>query len=232
EINQYFTDTGSGKNMNRKGMKDLINNIKSNQVEKVIVWRIDRISRKTVDLLNFLNLCETNDVIIESVNDNILSSHNAMDKFKIQTLTIIAELQRNIISENKQNGLRTKFLKGQPVSTSAPFGYRYQDEQFHIVPEEAETIRTVFNLYLDGHGYKKISQMTKRRNDLIFRSPQQVSYILKNEKCTGQYVGKYGRISDIIPSIISQETFKKAQDIRHSKKIRTKAKPVQAKLRR
>lgn len=231
KISQYFTDTESGKNMNRQGMQSLIKKIELNQINKIIVWRMDRISRRTGDLLSFLTLCESHDVSIESINDNILSNHNAMDKFKVQTLAIIAELQRNIISENKQNGLRTKFNQGQPISTAAPFGYRYQEGQFHIVPEEAETVKTVFDLYLDGKGYKKISQITKEHTDLIFRTPQQVRYILMNEKSTGQYVGKYGRIADIIPPIITQETFKATETLRLSKQHKT-FHPVPAKLRR
>lgn len=216
-VHQSFSDVASGKNMNRKNIQKIIEMIKQGLVSNVIVWRIDRISRNIRHLLDFFTLCEEKNVQIESVNDETLGYKNSMDKFKVQVLASIAELQRNIISENKMIANESKFKKGHTLNHLAPFGYKYMNGKFKIVPKEAKTVKVVFDLYLKGYGYKKIAQLTGERLELIDRKPYEVKNILMNPKYKGDYVGKYGIIKNTIPPIISRGIFEKAHEIRLSK---------------
>src|SRR5699024_4022798 len=118
--------------------------------------------------------------------------------------------QREIISENKQLGMKQKFEQGHIISTSTPFGYRYSNQQFHIISDQAYTVKAVFHMYLNGLGYKKIAQRTKEQLNLITRTPQQVKHILTNPKYTGHYHSKYGVLYNKLPTIVSQEIFNKA----------------------
>ncbi|MFD2831056.1 recombinase family protein [Corticicoccus populi] len=229
-VDMELSDTASGKNLKRKQMQRLLSLIQSNAVDKVIVWRMDRIARNTKDLLHFLELCSQHQVSLESLNDEVLGYQNASDKFKVQTLAIMAELQRNIISENIQNSLKSKFQKGYVITTFAPFGYRYENKQFVIHEKEAKTVGYVFEMYVSGNGYKKISQSLQAHPTLIRRNPAQVRYIILNPKYTGDYVGKYGIIRDALPPIISKEMFETAKKLRESKQ-RERKHTVNANLR-
>ncbi|WP_271400308.1 recombinase family protein [Salinicoccus roseus] len=217
EIDEVWTEVASGKTMKREKMQHLIHHIKQGYIETLIVWRLDRISRTTTDLLTFFTLCTNHKVNIISINDETLGYENSMDKFKVQILASMAELQRNIISENKVNTNRVKFQREHIPFHVPPFGYRYINKQYVVEENEAHTVREVYRLYTDGLGYKKISRCTEERPDLVFCQPSHIRQILLNRKYYGYYMGAHGVVIGIIPAIISQEIYEKAEQLRHSK---------------
>lgn len=232
-IDQTFSDVGSGKNFNRPQIQQVMKEIQEGKVKSLIIWRVDRISRNTKDLILFYELCEDNGVSIHSINDELLSYNNATDKFKMQILASISELQRNIISENKTMASKEKFKKGQTLNHEPPFGYRYDktNKKFIIEKDEAETVKVIFDLYNKNYGYKKISQKLEADGDLINRSPAQVRNVVMNIKSTGSYKGKYGMIENALPAIISMETYERANRKRLSKQTQKRI-PVEANLKR
>ena len=88
-------------------------------------------------------------------------------------------MESNNISEQTRNGIREKAKQGKLITTHAPFGYRYRQSHF-VVHEEAYTVKTVYRWYLQGLGYKKISQHLDKNPKLIPRKPYQVRNILLN----------------------------------------------------
>ena len=68
-----------------------------------------------------------------------------------------------------------------------PFGYKFEKGEVHIVEEEAETVRYIYKLYLDGLSLKRIARVLrengiKKWNGKTDWTPGTVYYILKNEK--------------------------------------------------
>lgn len=218
EVHDHIEDIASGKSLSRQGIQTVIELTKQDKLKTVIVWRLDRLARNTKDLLDLFELFDNHKVKVVSLNDTITDYDNSLDRFKVQLLASVAQWQREIISENKQLGMKQKFEQGHIISTSAPFGYRYSNQQFHIIPDQAYTVKAVFHMYLNGLGYKRIAQRTKEQLNLIPRTPQQVRSILTNPKYTGHYHSKYGVLYHKLPTIVAQEIFNEV-------KVRIERKP-------
>lgn len=231
-IDTYYTDIKSAKNTDRTGFQDLVAQVKSEAVDTLFVYRIDRLSRDNQDLLKFLQLCSDHSVNIYSVTEGSFNYANPGDRVKLQILAIVGELQRTISRDNREISNIKKFNAGKPVNYAAPFGYRYDNGNFEINAPEAKTVKFVFKHYLAGNGYKKIAQMTQNNPSVINRNPAQVRSILLNEKHTGVFKSKYGTLTGVIPYIISKDTFKAAKDERIARAEATLPKDtVDARLR-
>ncbi len=100
---RIFEDKGiSGKNINRKAYQDMLNNI--DNCDLVIVYKIDRLARSLIDLLNFINLLDSKNKGFVSIADTGIDTTNPNGKLLIQILGAFAEFERNIINERTRKG--------------------------------------------------------------------------------------------------------------------------------
>ena len=148
------------------------------------------------------------------MNDGYFDLSKEFDCFRLNILMSLAEMESNNISEQTRNGIREKAKQGKLITTHAPFGYRYRQGHFVVHEEEVHTVKAVYRLYLQGLGYKKISQHLDNHSKLIPRKPYQVRNILLNPNYCGRVINKYGTFNDIVPPIIDVDTFEEAQERR------------------
>ncbi len=100
---RVFEDKGiSGKNINRKAYQEMLNNI--DNCDLVIVYKIDRLARSLIDLLNFINLLDSKNKGFVSIADTGIDTTNPNGKLLIQILGAFAEFERNIINERTRKG--------------------------------------------------------------------------------------------------------------------------------
>ena len=100
---KIFEDKGiSGKNINRKAYQEMLNNI--DNCDLVIVYKIDRLARSLIDLLNFINLLDSKNKGFVSIADTGIDTTNPNGKLLIQILGAFAEFERNIINERTKKG--------------------------------------------------------------------------------------------------------------------------------
>lgn len=233
QIQKVFSEVKSGKSMDRPEYQRMLTMIKSGQVSEVYVYRLDRLSRHTQHLLSFFEITAKYKVIIRSVSEGDFDYSKPNERIKMQTLAIVGELQRTISRENREINNIKKFNSGQVVNHVPPFGYRYHQGKFEVETEEARTVKTVFKQYLKGLGYKRIAQYTRDDPVLITRNPAQVKYILTNPKYMGVFKSKYGTLHDVVPAIISEDTFLSVERERRQRAKRTQHRhSVAAQLRR
>lgn len=233
KIDKHFFDIKSGKNGDRPQFQELTKLISGGDVKHLYVYRLDRLYRHTTSLLEFLELLSKKNVTVHSTTEGHFDYSTPRDRIKMQTLAIVGELQRTVTKENRELGNLRKFKDGKPVNYMAPFGYRYKDREFKIHEKEAETVAFIFQQYIAGHGYKKIAQSTEKHPNLISRKPWQVRNIIVNPKNKGVFSSKHGTLHDVIPPIISKETYEEAQKSRAARaSARKKRSQVDAKLRR
>lgn len=227
---QRFSDVGkSGGNENREGYIALKETIQSsNQARKLYVWKLDRLARHMVTLLEFFDLCAEHQVEIISLSEPIPPYMNkAMNKLYIQLLSMQAELVRNQIKENVRLGLKEKRRKGEPLSSKLPYGYKWQKKQIKQVPEEAEIVKRMFHLYESGQvGYHKlIKQLTKEElfyHGNIFQL-YHIQNILTNPMYKGEIKGGHlGSYQGNFIPIISPKQYDRVQAIRQSRRVQKK----------
>ncbi len=183
ESYEFYIDGGwSGSNMMRPDMQRMIEDIKNHEVDKVIVYKLDRLSRSQKDTIFLLeDILIPNDCNFISMNENF-DTTTPYGKAMIGILSVFAQLERENIRERTRMGMYERVKSGLWMGGGrVPFGYDYDPEKDVLVPNEhADDVRKIYNLYLQGYSPNKISEMFDVANDC------QVSNIL--ERVT--YIGK------------------------------------------
>lgn len=209
----FYDDKKTGRHTKRSGYQKMVEVITSGECKILCCYRLNRLHRNLKNAIQFFEICKKHHVTIISVNDGYFDLSKEFDCFRLNILMSLAEMESNNISKQTKNGIREKAKQGKLITTHAPFGYRYRRGHF-VVQEEAYTVKAVYSLYLQGLGYKKISQHLDNHPKLIPRKPYQVRNILLNPNYCGRVINKYGTFNDIVPSIIDVDTFEESQERR------------------
>lgn len=151
EIYKVYREEGvSAKDTNRPKFQEMIEDMKSGKINKIIVYKLDRFTRSIKDLENICTLLEEYNCSLESVAEEINTS-TANGKFFIRMLTILAQLEIERTSERTKFGLVGAARKGH-LAGRPPIGYTKLPNSKDLVIDEvqADVVRRIFRLYLDG----------------------------------------------------------------------------------
>ena len=147
----------------REGYQEMRRGLMSHKYDILIVKDFSRFSRRNSRGLVELEDLRDAGVRIISIGDNI-DFPNDDDWLKIQFQFLINEMPVTDTSKKVRSVVRRRQEEGRWLC-AAPYGYILNKQQvFEIVPTEAEVIQTIFKLYLDGWGYKKIANYLTDNN--------------------------------------------------------------------
>lgn len=119
-----FVDEGvSAKDLKRSNLQKLLQAVRNNTFDFVIVVKLDRLTRSLVDLQTLITLFEIHKVKLVSINEKI-DTQTATGRFFISILGSIAQLEREQISERVHDTFE-QMVYNQPVGGPTPFGYIY-----------------------------------------------------------------------------------------------------------
>ena len=153
----YADEAVTGTKDGRGQFQKLLADCRAGKVDLVITKSISRFARNTVTLLQtvreFKNLGV--DVYFEEQNIHSLSSDGELF---LTILASYAQEESRSASENQKWRVRDKFRNGIPWSGTI-LGYRYGADGYVIEPTEAETVRLIFDSYLQGMGLMAIAKM-------------------------------------------------------------------------
>lgn len=233
--------------VHRAGFLRLIADCEQGKIDIVLCKSISRFARNTVDLLRTirrLNELGIN-VYFEKENINSLSGDGEL---LLTILASFAQEESRSVSENVKWGIRKRFRLGTAtVRNKTVFGYRYNNGRYEKINEEAELVRLIFELYIDGVPLRTISDKLRGSGAKTSRgydfSHSQIDYIVHNEIYIGNIVFQKSFVKDFITHtkvpnrgelpmyrlynchdpIIDEETFAKAQaeSMRRASKKRT-----------
>lgn len=109
---QIYCDKGfTGSNRDRLDLKRLLDDVKTGTIERVIVWKFDRLSRSLSDLLDLIRTFKEHNVSLVSVSENIDLS-TPMGNTMMQVVGAFAELERATIIERTIAGMAAKKAQG------------------------------------------------------------------------------------------------------------------------
>lgn len=187
EIYKIYREEGvSAKNTNRPKFKEMINDMKEGKINKIIVYKLDRLTRSIKDLENICSLLEEYNCSLESVAEEI-NTDTANGKFFIRMLTILAQLEIERTSERTKFGLIGAAKKGH-FSGKTPIGYKkdLKSKKLIIDEIEADVIRIIFKLYLDGDSVCSICKLFNEEDVLNRRwATTTVDKMLSNQRIMG-----------------------------------------------
>ena len=165
-VGEYSDEGKSGKNITgRPEFKRMLGDIKTGKddVQVVLVFKLSRFGRNTSDTLNALQYLEDYGVSLICVEDGIDSSGPA-GKLMISVLAAVAEIERDNIHVQTMEGRKQKARDGKWNGGFAPYGYKLVDKEGEkakvlvINEEEAELVRLIYKLYLQGMGLSRVAK--------------------------------------------------------------------------
>ena len=189
ELSEYnlveiIRDEGhSAKNMKRPGIERVIQAVEAGEVDAVIIYKLDRLTRSVADLDRFIRLLNKKDIALISVKDSI-DTKTAGGRMVLNVLASISQWEREAIGERTADALRHKRSRGEKTGGSAaPFGYKitgYRTDTRAVNgvsvkiklpllskhPEEQKAIKLMNNLRGRGWSYRSIARELERRGTL------------------------------------------------------------------
>ncbi len=149
-LEKRYEDGGfSGGNINRPALLQLQEDIKNGEIDVVVVYKIDRLSRSLLDFSSLFTLFETNNVTFVSVTQDINTSSSS-GRMMLNILMTFAQFERDVITERIRDKVAAAKKKGMRCGGPPPMGYKSNSvtKKLEVVPEEAEIIKKIFTLYL------------------------------------------------------------------------------------
>ena len=232
EIYKIYREEGvSAKNTNRPKFQEMIEDMKNGKINKIIVYKLDRLTRSIQDLEVICSMLEEYNCELESVAEEI-NTGNANGKFFIRMLTILAQLEIERTSERTKFGLVGAIKKGH-IPSRAPLGYKREDKKLVINHIEEEVVRRIFNMYLEGESVCSICQTFNEENVLNRHwATTTVDKLLSNQIYIGNM--EYNKrkkeniqlFENVVPAIIDKTTFamvqkRKEKNLKNYKRKRT-----------
>lgn len=163
-VAQEYVDRGvSGKSTKgRYELQKLLRDAKNGKFEEVVVWKISRLARKTIDLLQIVDELSKHKIAFRSFSENF-ETETPMGKFALQMMGAVGELERNTIVDNVKMGMKQRARTGN-WNGGRVLGYKSissekegKSTQLAIVEKEAVIVRKIFNMYSKGKGLRAIA---------------------------------------------------------------------------
>lgn len=227
---KIYTDGGySGGKLDRPAIQELIRDCK--KYEMVLVYKLDRLSRSQKDTLYLIeDVFKKNGVDFTSIQENFDTS-TPFGMAMIGILSVFAQLEREQIKERMALGKQGKAKEGYWNSHIAPVGYKYvpgngkEKGKLVIDKEEAQIVKEIYRMYLEGKTMRQISiYISDRYSNRNFQHNTLISGILSNPV----YYGMMRWDGDILQGshepIITKEEFDAAQSIRAKEKGKNRGK--------
>lgn len=190
-----YEDKGlSGYYSDRPDFQRLLRDIEAGKIRAVACYKLDRISRKTADLMRLLEYFERHDVTLLVCSNNI-NTQISTSKIIIQVLAIIAEFERDILTERIQDNLMELAKDGRWLGGNTPLGFTSKRVatgagknksavSFLVgIDEEKKIVQKIYRTFQETRSIqataKKISKDHKTRNGASFNTSA-IRMILKN----------------------------------------------------
>lgn len=236
-----YADEGiSGTSLSKRDeMKRLIKDAKFGKIDLVLVKSVTRFARNSVECIEIIRTMKDNGVYVFFENDNI-HTKNMSSEMILYIKSQFAETEALTCSKRMKKSNQMRMENGTFKTATAPYGYKLGKNRLEIIPNEAENVKLIYQLYLSGLGANGIIKRLKEKGKDINLSVGQINYILTNEKYIGDCLFQKSFTPNIIPfkqkqnrgelpkyyysntheAIISKEDFENAQLLRKSRKAK------------
>ncbi len=223
-IPERYDDGGqSGGTLERPGLQRLLAAVEARQLDVIVVYKIDRLTRALVDFAKLAELFEAHGVSFVAVTQQF-NTTSSMGRLTLNVLLSFAQFEREVAGERIRDKIAASKRKGMWMGGVVPLGYEAGDRTLVINPAEAETVRTLFRLYLELGNVRRLqaeaarlglTTKARREADGQPRSGRPLSRghlytILRNPLYAVQIAHKGQRHPGRHPALIQPETWEAA----------------------
>lgn len=224
---KIYTDAGhSGADTNRPALQDLLSDVRSGKLDKVLVYKLDRLSRSQKDTLSLIEdefLPHNTD--FESMTEK-LDTSTAQGRLFLGILAAFAQLEREMIKERMSMGIEARIKEGKwRGGAQIPFGYDYEPQLEKLVVNEYESmiVKNLFEQFAAGKSLYSITEEMIEKGHTLHNGKvdsRNLRYIMRNKTYCGYQRHNEEWIKAMHDAIIDEETFNKVQEILDENKKR------------
>lgn len=171
KVYDEYVDRGiSGKSIyGRPALQRLLNDANNKAFDIVVVWKMNRLARKLLDTLKIVKILSDNNINFLSYTENY-ETETSSGRLQFHVMGAIAEFERDSIAENVKMGMLARakegYWNGGQVlgydTVKVPKGNGKIHTKLEINEREAQTVKRIFQLYIEGHGYKSIANIVNK----------------------------------------------------------------------
>jgi site-specific DNA recombinase len=214
-----FTDDASGATLDRPGLSDALTAAKERRYDLLLVYRLDRFSRRIRDLATLMDELEDVGVAFRSATEPFDTS-SAAGRLFVQMLGAFAEFEREVIIDRVVSGMERKAASGAWTSGPRPHGYVIDPDTKRLVPhpDEQHVIREIFTMYAQTRvGTDTIanhlnSQGKRTKNGKPW-SGHTIVRVIANRLYLGEVAFRDVVAVDAHPPLVDPELFNECQQI-------------------
>jgi hypothetical protein len=190
----------------------------------IVVYKVDRLTRSLADFAKLVELFDAQGVSFVSVTQSF-NTTTSMGRLTLNMLLSFAQFEREVTSERIRDKIAASKKKGIWMGGNVPLGYRVQDRKLIVVPQEAATVRQIFECYLEQGSIFKLLEDLRRREIRTRRrvlsdesmiggvpfTTGPVTYLLKNRIYIGEVVHRDQTYAGEHKAIIEHALFEAVQ---------------------
>jgi site-specific DNA recombinase len=162
-VKTAYDDGGlSGGTMVRPALKRLLADIGEGLVDVVVVYKVDRLTRSLADFAKMVELFDAHGVSFVAVTQQF-NTTTSMGRLTLNVLLSFAQFEREVTGERIRDKIAASKRKGMWMGGVAPLGYDVRERRLIVNPAEADTVRHIYERYLERGCVRQLSQELERR---------------------------------------------------------------------
>lgn len=203
----HYDDGGiSGGHLDRPALQRLMQAVDEKRVDQIVVYKIDRLTRSLADFAKLVDRLDAAETSFVSVTQSF-NTATSMGRLTLNMLLSFAQFEREVTAERIRDKIAASKRKGMWMGGSVPLGYQPDGRTLKLDEAEAETIRTLYDLYLE---HRTLRDVKERAENLDLRSR-------RRERVGGRVSGGKHFDRGHIQHILSNPIY--AGRIRHKKQV-------------
>jgi DNA invertase Pin-like site-specific DNA recombinase len=159
-----YDDGGfSGGSLERPALQRLLRDIESDQVDVIVVYKIDRLSRSLMDFAKLVEVMDAHGVTFVSVKQSF-NTTTSMGRLTLNILLSFAQFEREVIGERIRDKVAASKARGMWMGGKVPLGYDVANRKLVVNDVEAKSVRQVFEFFAEtASGTETVQRLQAQR---------------------------------------------------------------------
>lgn len=226
-IEKQYNDGGfSGGTMERPAFKELLKDIENDEIDIVVVYKVDRLTRSLMDFSKIIEVFDSHNASFVSITQHF-NTTTSMGRLTLNILLSFAQFEREVTGERIRDKFEASRKKGLWLSGTSPYGYK-TDEHHILHPEKpyADNVRIIYESYLEIKNVLKLKTYLAKTG-ILSRNGKPLAkgslyHILSNKVYLGKITHKNKEYDGQHIAILSEELFNKVQNLLKANAVQRK----------
>ena len=167
-LDKQYNDGGfSGGTMDRPAFKELLKDIENDEIDIVVVYKVDRLTRSLMDFSKIIDVFDNHNASFVSITQHF-NTTTSMGRLTLNILLSFAQFEREVTGERIRDKFEASRKKGLWLSGTCPYGYE-KDEHHMLHPQQpyADNVRIIYESYLEIKNVLKLKKYSHKIGERV-----------------------------------------------------------------